>query len=285
MRISIQNNNKDIIEFDQLTVNGREAAGGYAFSFTLRGSRQACNEPLSIFDVSLSLSLSDPARPLCTAVPAFNQLIQCTNYANSSEQLNFECVLSRDQINALEENRQQGDLKLSIGLRALISGNNGLESSFDSAEFVIPREQWLQALRNSGFRQTMLFEIPLPAVSYELQDHLNKAQQFIETGHYQDAVMQCRRIVECLEQLRDDKRIASDANKKAHGAERQKMTAIERLMSLREQLKNVCQLGAHGNDQFSRSQARAVLGMTMLLLAEPTVGMSPANSAEILVSE
>lgn len=278
MRIFIRHTSTNIIEFNQLTVSGREAAGGYAFSFTLRGSRLACDEPLSIYDVSLNLALSGPARPLCTAVPASNQLIQCTNHANNSEQLNFEWILSKDQINALEENRQQGDLKLNIGLRALISGNNGLESSFDSAEFVIPREQWLQALRNSGFRQTMLFEIPLPAVSDELQDHLDKAQQFIETGYYQDAVMQCRRIVECLEQLRDDKRLASDANKKAHSAERQEMTAIERLMSLREQLKNVCQLGAHGNDQFSRSQARAVLGMTMVLLAETTVGFPKTMS-------
>ena len=48
MRISIRNNSSYIIEFDQLIVSGREAAGGYAFSFTLRGSRRACNAPVSI---------------------------------------------------------------------------------------------------------------------------------------------------------------------------------------------------------------------------------------------
>lgn len=49
---------------------------------------------------------------------------------------------------------------------------------------------------------------------------------------------------------------------------------IKHLMDLREQLKNVCQLGAHGSEPFSQSQARTVLGMTKVLLAEPTVGFS-----------
>ena len=60
---------------------------------------------------------------------------------------------------------------------------------------------------------------------------------------------------------------------------REAMTAIERMLSLREQLKNICQLGGHDLDnyedgEFTRSQARVVLGMTMTLLAEPTVGFS-----------
>ena len=46
------------------------------------------------------------------------------------------------------------------------------------------------------------------------------------------------------------------------------------LVSLREQLKNICQLGAHGTEEFTRSQAKAVLGMSMALLAEPTVGFA-----------
>jgi|TARA_B110000211_G_scaffold90512_1_gene105699 hypothetical protein len=272
MRISIRHNSTYLIEFDQLIVSGREAAGGYAFSFTLRGSRPACSAPVSIFDISLSLSLSDPVRPLLTAVPSSTQVVQCHSFANNSEQIHFEFVLTKGQVNAIEDYRLEGDLKLNVGLRALTTSSDGLFTSFDAADVIIPREHWLQALKSSGFRQTLLFEIPLPSVSDDLQRHLNKAQQFIETGHYQDAVMQCRRIVECVEHLRDDKRLAANANKKAHGAARQEMSAIERLMSLREQLKNICQLGAHGNDQFSRSQARSVLAITLALLSEPTVG-------------
>ena len=41
--------------------------------------------------------------------------------------------------------------------------------------------------------------------------------------------------------------------------------------------KNICQLGAHGTEEFTCSQAKAVLGMTMALLAEPTVGCAPGH--------
>lgn len=272
MRISIRHNSTYIIELDQLIVSGREAAGGYAFSFTLRGSRQACSAPVSILDIRLSLSLSAPGKPLLTAVPSSSQVVQCHNFPNSNEQLHFEFVLSKGQVNAIEDYRQERDLKLNVGLRALTTSSNGLLSSFDTEDVVIPREHWLNALRSAGFRQTLLFEVPLPSVSEELIGIMSKAQEFIETGHYKDAVMQCRHIIEQVERIRGDKEQSSAANAKAHSKERQDMSSIERLLSLREQLKNVCQLGAHGSEHFTRSQAKAVLGVTMAMLAEPTVG-------------
>lgn len=274
MRISIRKNSSYIIEFDQLIVSGREAAGGYAFSFTLRGSRPACSAPVSIFDISLSLSLSDPVRPLLNAVPSSTQVVQCHSFANNTEQIHFECVLTKGQVNAIEDYRLEGDLKLNVGLRALTTSSDGLLTSFDVADVVVPREHWLNALKSAGFRKTLLFEVPLPTVSEELSGLMGKAQEFIETGHYKDAVMQCRHIIEQIEKVRDDKRQSSAANAKAHSKERQDMSSIERLLSLREQLKNVCQLGAHGSECFTRSQAKTVLAMTMALLAEPTVGFA-----------
>lgn len=281
MRISIRNNSSYIIEFDRLIVSGREAAGGYAFSFTLRGSRPACSAPVSIFDISLSLSLSDPVRPLLNAVPSSTQVVQCHSFANNSEQIHFECVLTKGQVNAIEDYRLEGDLKLNVGLRALTTSSDGLLTSFDVADVVVSREHWLNALKSAGFRQTLLFEVPLPSVAEELTGIMSKAQEFIETGHYKDAVMQCRHIIEQIEKIRDDKKQSSAANAKAHSKERQDMSSIERLLSLREQLKNVCQLGAHGSEYFTRSQAKAVLAMTMALLAEPTVGFSALIDEDI----
>lgn len=180
MRISISHNGTYIIEFDQFIVNGREAVGGYAFSFTLRGSRQACNTPISIFDISLSLSLSDPARPLLTAVPSSSQVVQCHNFVNGGEQVYFEFVLNKEQVNTVEDYRSEGDLKLNIGLRALITSADGLLSSFDATDIVVPRESWLKALENSGFRKTILFEVPLPSVPDDLSALISNAQEFIE---------------------------------------------------------------------------------------------------------
>ncbi len=278
MKISIRHSSDDIVEFNQFKVNGREAAGGYGFTFLLKGNRRGCENPIAIFDIRLSLSLSAPVNPVFTSVPSSIQIIQCTQFPNNNEQLYFEVLLTKDQVNALEEYRQDNDLKLNIGLRALTSSNSAPVASYELEDVNVPREEWLGALNNAGFGQTILFEIPLPPKSNELNNFYTKAQEFIESGHYKEAVIQCRHIIEQIESLREDKKQSGAANTKAHSNERKNMSAIERLLSLREQLKNICQLGAHGSETFTRSQAKAVLGMTMALLAEPTVGVTKSTN-------
>jgi hypothetical protein len=278
MRISIKNNGNGLVEFNQFSINGREAAGGYGFTFLLKGSRRGCENPMAIFDIRLSLALSAPVKPVLTSIPSSIQIIQCTQYPNNNEQLSFEVVLTKEQVNALEEHRQDKDLRFNIGLRALTSADNAQVASYEHEDVIVPREEWLGALNNAGFRQTILFEIPLPHETNELNNFYAKAQEFIESGHYKEAVIQCRHIIEQIESLREDKKQSGAANTKAHSNDRKNMSAIERLLSLREQLKNICQLGAHGSETFTRSQAKAVLGMTMTLVAEPTIGFSNSLS-------
>jgi len=273
MRLPISYNGNSIVEFENLTVHGRAAAGGYAFAFVMRGNRRACQSQTVLFDISLSVSLEDPMKPVLVSIPSSDRLIKCHDFP-SSEQAVFDAVLSREQINALEEYRGEKDLKLNLSLKALVASDNQLVPSFDSSTITIPRQQWLDALRHAGYRNTLLFEIPLPNTTDDLDNVFAKAQEFIETGHYKDAVMQCRHLVEQVETVRADKQASASANRKAHSGERKDMNSVERLLSLREQLKNICQLGAHGKDEFTRSQARAVLGITMALLAEPTVGIA-----------
>jgi hypothetical protein len=285
MRISIRHNGDYIVEFNQFKVNGREAAGGYCFTFSLQGNRKGIEDPMVIFDMRLSLSLSSPTKPIVTSIPSSIQIIQCYEHPNSSEQLHFEVVLTKEQVNAIEEYRQDKDLTLNLGLRALTSNDGTLISNFDCEDLVVPREQWLKALNNAGFRQTILFEIPLPHETNELNNFYAKAQEFIESGHYKEAVIQCRHIIEQIESLREDKKQSGAANTKAHSSDRKNMSAIERLLSLREQLKNICQLGAHGSETFTRSQAKAVLGMTMTLLAEPTIGVTSSTKQDLRSGE
>lgn len=280
MRISIRNNGSYIIEFDQIVLSGRQAAGGYAINISMRGDRQASETTITVFDISLTLSLSDPVRPLAVSIPSSSQLIQCNQYSNNNEQIYFETILTKEQVNAIEEYRKEQDLSLNVSLKALVSSGLGLFTSFESTNVQIPREHWLIALKSCGFRQTLLFEVPLPAAPEQLLTLFAKAQEFIEVGHYKDSVMQCRHIIEQVELLRGDKKQSETANAKAHSRDRKDMTAIERMLSLREQVKNVCHLGAHGSDDFTRSQAKAVLGLTMALLAEPTVGFASGYGSQ-----
>lgn len=274
MRMSIRHNSNYLIEFDQLQINGQKALGGYAFTFTFKGNRAAIEPSVMIIDLSLSIATANQEKLIISSVPSATPLIQCGAYANS-EQISFEVSFTKEQVNSLEEYRQENDLQLSFGLRAVTTLNAQVWSSFDISDVIIPRESWLNALRDSGFRQTILFEVPFPEIDKELGSLVSKAQEFIETGHYKDAVMQCRHIIEQIEKFRGDKALSLEANKKSQNRqEREDMTAIERMLSVREQLKSICHLGAHGREFFTRSQAKAVLGMTLALLAEPTIGFT-----------
>lgn len=281
MRISIRHNNTYIIEFSQFVIHGRLAAGGYAFTVSMRGGRQASGRPFTIFDINLAISLADLSNPLLLSIPSSSRMVECTIYPNNNEQVSFEFILDKMQINAIEEYRQDRDLKLNISLRALMTSTDALLSSFDATDIVVPRESWLKALENSGFRKTILFEVPLPSVPDYISSLISNAQEFIEIGHYKQAVTQCRLIIERIETLRNDKRSSVEAVRKTKDQkEREGMTPIERMLATRETLKSICHLGPHGSEQFTRSQAKAVLAMTLSLLAEPTVGFHESLTSD-----
>lgn len=271
MRISIRHSSNNLIEFDQLQINGRKALGGYAFTFTLKGKRAPMEPSVTILNLCLSVATTNQKELIASSILSSTQLIQCSQYPNS-EQISFEIIFTKEQVNSLEEYRQEKDFQLALGLSAVTSSEGQIWPSLDISDVIIPRESWLNALRDAGFRQTILFEVPLPEMDKELDSLVSKAQEFIEIGHYKDAVMQCRHIIEAIESVRGDRKLSGAANEKAHGNGRKDMTSIERMLSLREQIKNVCQLGAHGSESFTRTQAKTVLVITMALLAEPTVG-------------
>lgn len=280
MSIAISHNGTDLIRLREWFVSGRKAAGGYGFVFVVKGHKPKQAIPMNIFNIQLSLSVMNSSVPIVPCTPSSIMLIECGEHPNDSEQLIFEVVFTKEQINSLEEYRQERDLKLYVGMRALTSSGESLLSSYEATEIVIPREQWLTALKTSRFRQTLLFEVPIPELNTELEALIGKAQEFIEVGHYNEAVGKCRLIIEQIEKIRGDKKQSSESNTKAHGKERQDMTSIERMLSLREQLKNKCQLGVHGSEGFTRSQARSVLAMTLALLSEPTVGFFESKSEQ-----
>jgi len=86
----------------------------------------------------------------------------------------------------------------------------------------------------------------------------------------------CRQAIELVEKYRKDKNKGATAVLK-YKENRQDMNTEERMMFLREGLKNITQLGAHHGDEFSRYQAQAVLGMTVSLLSLPEIGLKNEN--------
>lgn len=268
-----------MVEFNQIKVHGKEALGGYAFTFSLSGARLACDPPVYISSITVSLALLNPLRSFLAPLPALDVCIHCNQYPSSNQYVHIDAILGSDQLDAIEAARQEGDLELQVQLRALIQDGTSLYGAFDCSTMIIPRDIWLRALKSSGFRRTIVFEVPVPDISEELQSLMSEAQDFIGLGLYNQAVAHCRKVIEALEINRGDKKKASKASEMLRSSsEREAMTIIDRMLAMREQIKNITQLGVHGSEVFTRSQAKAVLGATLSLLAEPTVGFALSRS-------
>ena len=272
IRLSIRHNSRYIIEFDRVRFGGKQGLGGFVITIGLEGSRIPSEKPITITDISLSLSTEGGAMPIVLNVPSSIRVISCHEYAGK-ENVFFEALLTKDQVLAIEEYRKSEDLSIRIDLRALIICDDGISSSFEVSGHSVPKQEWLNALKSARFQDSVLLEIPIPEVSGNIRQAVTKSQEFIDQGHYNEAVGQCRKIIEALEAIRGDADAAKQASKKLLGkGDRESMTVIERMLAMREQVKNISHLGMHGDEPFTRSQARAVLSATLSLLAEPTVG-------------
>lgn len=279
MWLEISRDSYRLVEFNQVSIRGLNALGKNSFVLHLQGPRTT--EKARVLNIRLSILSKGDRNDIASNLSSNEQLIELNGYSGN-QSLSFNLSLSNEQLLAVEDYRQFGDLGLHFRLEALVlCGDDEIKSSYSDIDYYIPQQEWVSALNQSGYHDTYLYEIPLPATSPDIKSMLSKAQSCIDIGDYQNAIMECRRIIELVEILRKDKNAASTANKKLQNNDlRMSMTVNERILALREGVKNICQLGAHGNEDFSRTQARLVLGMTLALLSEPTVGCIPIKADE-----
>lgn len=280
MSLRISHNGTGIYEITSSQLTGTPALGGFGFVLGMKFKQNGAKQEIHVERSWCSVRLESGNQLLlprveCSEGPFYTSV----NY-QPGQPLTFEFVLTGQQLEAIEACRGDGDLVLKIGLRAS-TGTVGspLIQTLSDEPLKVPREDWLKALESSGFRKTLMFEMPVAYLDDHADRLFHKAQYMIDTGLYKDAVMQCRHIIEHVEAERGDKQLSMNANKDSQDrAKRMEMSVEDRMLSMREHVKNICQLGGHGHEQFTRSQARAVLAMTMALLSEPTVGFSESMS-------
>lgn len=279
MGLDISRDSYRLVEFNLVSIRGLNGLGKNSFHLHLQGQRTT--EKARVLNIRLSIFSKVGRNDIASNLSSNEQLIELNGYSGN-QSLSFNLSLSNEQLLAIEDYRQCGDIDLHFRLEALVlCEDGGIKSSYSDTDYHIPQQEWVSALNQSGYHDTYLYEIPLPSISPDIKSMLSKAQSCIDIGDYQNAVMECRRIIELVEELRADRgQSLAASNKLKDNSLRKSMTANERILALREGVKNICQLGAHGNEDFSRTQARLVLGMTLALLSEPTVGGIPIKADE-----
>ena len=277
MSISIGGlNGKRLGEVRDISVQGFQGCGVYGLYLILKVNAGNLNSEAFLSQLQCRIELGDNGRKIANGFIEGNPVIRWTEFSEV-EQLGFFFYLSSSQIEAIEESRKSGDLKLGVWLSGEAVYEEMSQNFSDRRDYLIQKQQWLDVLSKNGYQETLLFELPMPketdGVGENLRELLERAQKHILNGHYQESVGLCRQAIEVVENSRKDKNKASEAVRKYTDNRRREMSVEERMLFLREVLKNVTQLGAHHGDEFSRYQAQSVLGMTVSLLSSPEIGL------------
>ena len=113
------------------------------------------------------------------------------------------------QIEAIEEARKGGQANLTVWLGGVASGEQGVLAvqSTNSSWLTIERERWLAVLQQLGAGTRRLVELPEPHLPRgvprwsECLRLLDGATQLYRSGEYEQALKNCRAIVEGIPQV------------------------------------------------------------------------------------
>lgn len=212
-------------------------------------------------------------RMLGTAMPDESQSIRISPH-HSELSLNFRIPLSYGQIEAIESLRAGGDFRLALWLSAQVRQGSDVSGSYGRTEFDVRQQDWIRALQEMEYQKTFLFELPLPKedkVNEPASGIIRKAQQYLLSGHYDQCVAECRKLLEAYSLGEGDKLLLKAARDRYKGDQpsRESMDIPERMLVLRDAINHATQLAHHhhANDGYSRDQARAILGAAVSVLA------------------
>lgn len=276
MNLSIGGHNgPKLAEIRKITAHGNPGCGCYLLYLQMEASVLKLTSNAEITELVSRIELQDPRISIAYGTLDGGPRISFGEYTDHIH-IGFHYYLSGSQISAVEKARGTGDLNLSIWLYGA-THYSGKTSTFTSQESLkILKQEWLEALDKMGYKKTLLFELPMPSENYnpdkDILEILQRAQNHILNGAYQESAGLCRQAIEIIEKQRDDQDKSRDAVNKYRSLERKDMSVDERMLLLREILKNITHLGNHPEDSFSRYQAQSILGMTVALLSSPEVG-------------
>ncbi|MDR6624533.1 hypothetical protein [Caulobacter segnis] len=184
--------------------------------------------------------------------------------------------LSREQLAAIEDLRDAGDLQFQVTLSGE-GGPNGREQLAPVQEvFVlsVARSAWIASMNAAKAMDILLLEIPMPfvdapAAGRELTEMLRRAQGLFLNGDYPETLARCRSVLEALGTLQTrDVRWPDAALDDLKASRSRDLTKEQRLRSIEAALMQLTHLGAHPNEvKIDRRDAKLVLALTAGILA------------------
>lgn len=263
-----------VAELREVKVHGLPGIGSYTLVLMLHFMATQPRAETTLRNVSVRLEWGDNEQRMIGVALPDGVPTRISQYSTNIP-MGFRLPVSTAQIEDIEKRRNGGSFKLALWFMCDVEQAGISRSNSDRYEFDVRQQDWIEALERMEYRKTMLFELPVPSADAPIGELVAKAQAFLHKGDYDQAVTLCRQAIEKIEGLEGDKSAAGQAVKKYRAA-REDMDTTERLLFLREALKNATHLAVHHSPShcgFSRDQAKAILGTTISLLgiSMPTI--------------
>ncbi len=248
---------------------------------------------ISIHNLSGNISVQTTKQPIILGHLYTDRPFWITTYPqHRTDHVTVYIDLASDQIEALEEYRAGAGLNFSLNIMALTERQGHVDTKQDQIVFTVNQSAWLDILKQVGYGDFLLFEIPaLPATTTET-DYLvclKEARQHLWLGQYDDAVEDCRKALACYRRVynldtaitKSEHRFfakkspvpsGNDATQKDKGdGQRNDMSKNERFLFLHRATKHLTDTPAHPEGKapqpFTRQEAISVMSIVAALLA------------------
>lgn len=266
-------NGYTLADVRSVSLHGLPGIGGYTLSIILDLSIHPPKTDVWLNNISIRIDWGDKSqRMIGNATPEESQPIRISQY-DKDKTISFKLLLMPNQIEAIESLRNGGDFSVTIWFTCNVIHNEATSNIQQQGVFIIPQKEWIDALERMGYRSTFLFELPIPFIGdnkIPASQIIQKAQAHLLRGHYDDCVGECRKLLEAYALSEADQKLLKAARDKYKGNQttRESMDIHERMLVAREALTHATHPAHHhSNDDYSRDQARAILGSAISILS------------------
>lgn len=196
-----------------------------------------------------------------------------------TSQATFYIDLEPARVRAIEDVRNGGDLNFIVAISGVVVGPKAAPPNMAMGDLYFPINQrtWIDALKQMGYGDFLLFEIPIPPVSAREEltqaiTTITKAREHLWAGHYDEVVAACRVCLESVTKGLNEKDDVQGARNAYKSADREAMTKQTRYLFLREAVTHIGHLAHHTDDNgvsasFDRKDAICMLGVTAAILS------------------
>lgn len=254
--------------------------GAYQLRFNVSGNLASQSETrkylrfdTAMLGIEAKGKAQEPPKPLGVAQPTRPPLIDLSLHLIA---IDYALTLTAGQLEALEAARGGSDPVFVVNFYGGIATDEGWTAVEWRLKSELPASRWLELLKQSGWADSVLIEIPLPVFPTESEkrpyDAFRSATEYFSKADYATCVAKCR---DALDELKVNTQLSEQGFKKlldSHMGSLSDMTKEEREQLVWHSLRHYTHLSKHaisdgGTDDFSRADARMMIAMTAQLLS------------------